>query len=320
MLLELVSRDSIRHSVRKSMIIKNTNWYFDPEGNPRGYIQPKQLKELWFHTGTVCNLRCPFCMEGSHPGDNRLTPLTLEEVKPFMLEAVAMGTEQFSFTGGEPFVISEMAVILDYALDLNPCLVLTNATEPLLNRLHQIAPLVKKSNPLRFRVSLDHPDPTAHDAGRGRGNFDLSLKTMTELHRYGFGLAIARHADDGEDADFVNRAYIPFFKKAGLPVDTPIVAFPEFHEPGSNPDAPYITESCMTTYKTEQQRDAFMCSFSKMVVKKDGHMRVYACTLVDDDEDYDVGGSLAESMKQRIMLKHHRCYSCFANGASCSEL
>jgi hypothetical protein len=62
-----------------------------------------------------------------------------------------------------------------------------------------------------------------------------------------------------------------------------------------------------------------MCAFSKMVVKKNGNMRVYACTLVDDDEEYDLGSTLKESLKERISMKHHRCYSCFAYGASCSE-
>ena len=296
------------------------NWRYDPDGNPRGYIQPTQLKELWFHTGTGCNLQCPFCFEGSHPGDNRLNPLTLKEVKPFIREAMALGAEQFSFTGGEPFVIPEMASILDYALDFNPCLILTNATEPLHNRLHQIAPLAQKGNPLRFRVSLDYPDPAAHDAGRGKGNFHLSLKTMAELQQYGFALSIARRSEEGEDIEAVNRAYVSFFREAGMPVDTHIVVFPEFYEPGSNPDVPNITEACMTTCKTEQARSEFMCSFSRMVVKKEGRMRVYACTLVDDDEDYDLGGSLEQAMHPRIMLKHHRCYSCIANGASCSEL
>jgi MoaA/NifB/PqqE/SkfB family radical SAM enzyme len=122
-------------------------WKYDPKGNPRGYIQPKTLKELWFHTGTVCNLRCPFCLEGSKPGDNRLNPLTLADVQPFIQEAIELGAEQFSFTGGEPFVIPEIVTILDYALGFNPCLVLTNATEPLLNRLHQVAPLSKKPFP-----------------------------------------------------------------------------------------------------------------------------------------------------------------------------
>jgi len=83
---------------------------------------------------------------------------------------------------------------------------------------------------------------------------------------------------------------------------------------------PFITERCMTTYHTEETRRAFMCAFSKMIIKKEGNMRVYACTLVDDDESYDLGGTLAETLDKRIMLRHHRCYSCFALGASCSEI
>jgi hypothetical protein len=143
---------------------------------------------------------------------------------------------------------------------------------------------------------------------------------MEQLFRLGFKVSIARQSKAGEDVETVNRAYASFFKEAGLPEDTYIVVFPEFHEPGSNPDVPYITESCMTTYKTEETRDQFMCSFSKMVVKQGGQMRVYACTLVDDDPDYDFGTSLTDAMSVRVMLKHHRCYTCFASGASCSEI
>lgn len=295
-------------------------WRFDPDGNSRGYIQPRRLEELWFHTGTICNLRCSFCLEGSMPGNNRLGKLTLADVKPFIQEALTLGTKQFSFTGGEPFVIPDIVAILDYALDHGPCLVLTNATEPLLNRFQQILHLRDKKFPLSLRVSLDHPDPAAHDHYRGHGNFQLSLNVMERLHRSGFAVSIARQSETGEDTQAVNRAYLPFFKEAGLPEETPIIVFPEFHEPGSHPEVPHITEGCMTKYKTEETRDQMMCNFSKMVVKKDGRMRVYACTLVDDDEDYDLGGTLSEAMKIRIMLKHHRCYTCFACGASCSEL
>jgi hypothetical protein len=62
-----------------------------------------------------------------------------------------------------------------------------------------------------------------------------------------------------------------------------------------------------------------MCAYSKMVVKLGGRMRVYACTLVDDDPGYDQGGSLREAQGKRVLLRHQRCYSCFAFGASCSE-
>ena len=75
----------------------------------------------------------------------------------------------------------------------------------------------------------------------------------------------------------------------------------------------------MTQFQDAASRQQFMCAFSKMVVKKNGRLRVYACTLVDDDEDYDQGPTLAGALEQRVMLKHHRCYSCFAHGSSCSE-
>lgn len=125
-----------------------------------------------------------------------------------------------------------------------------------------------------------------------------------------------RFDPEGENIDAVNQAYISHFEQAGLPVDTSIVGFPGFHEPGSNPAVPGINEAC----KTETDRDGFMCSFSKMVVRLGGRMHVYACTLVDNDLDYDLGGTLAEAMNIQEMLKHHRCYSCFAHGTSCSEI
>ena len=56
---------------------RSTAWRETPAGDPRGYIQPAALRELWFHTGTNCNLRCPFCLEGSMPGNNRIEMITL---------------------------------------------------------------------------------------------------------------------------------------------------------------------------------------------------------------------------------------------------
>jgi MoaA/NifB/PqqE/SkfB family radical SAM enzyme len=296
------------------------DWLRTPENEPRGYVQPQMLKELWFHAGTICNLSCPFCLEGSKPGDDRLNKITLEDARPFIDEALSLGVDQFSFTGGEPFVIKDFVKILDYALQQRRCLVLTNATKPLRGRLNEILPLKAKPHALHFRVSLDYPDPQRHDKGRGEGNFALSLDTLAELHHCGFGVSVARQREQGEDVRAVESRYHDFFKKAGLSPDINIVSFPDFLTPGSMAAVPHITEDCMTTYHTEESRDKFMCNFSKMVLKRNGRMRVYACTLVDDDEDYDLGGTLTESMKVRVMLKHHRCYSCFAHGASCSEL
>ena len=90
--------------------------------------------------------------------------------------------------------------------------------------------------------------------------------------------------------------------------------------PDAHPTVPTVTEHCMTVYQSEETRRAFMCAFSKMVIKKGGQMRVYACTLVDDDDSYDLGATLTETLPKRVTLRHHRCYSCFAYGSSCSEI
>jgi sulfatase maturation enzyme AslB (radical SAM superfamily) len=289
-------------------------------GEARGYIQPHALRELWFHTGTACNLACPFCLEGSKPGDARLGRITLADAKPFIDEAVEIGVEQLSFTGGEPFIVKEFVDILRYASQFRPCLVLTNGTAPVLKRLRAIASLRAQPHAVAFRVSIDYPDRNRHDAGRGAGTFDQSWAALEKLHALGFKVSIARQIEKGENAAAVAEAYAGLLAEHALPRTTTIVGFPDFLLPGAHAAVPTITEHCMTTYQSEHTRRQFMCAFSKMIVKQAGRMRVYACTLVDDDPAYDLGGTLAESMPKRVALQHHRCYSCFAYGSSCSEL
>ena len=299
---------------------RDADWYATPAGEPRGYIMPHTLDELWFHTGTACNLSCPFCLEGSTPGDARLDRIRLDDIKPFIDEAVTLGVKQFSFTGGEPFIVRDIVNILIYASRLLPCLVLTNGTDAVLKRLHHIRRLVGSPHPVSFRVSIDYADEDRHDAGRGAGNFRKAFAGLKSLRDMGFGVSVARQMEPDEDSDSVDAHYRALFAEYGLPADLRIVPFPDFGVPNAARDVPPVTETCMTRYHSEESRRQFMCASSKMVIKKAGRMRVYACTLVDDDEDYDLGGSLAEATGRQIRMRHHRCYSCFKFGSSCSEL
>ena len=49
-----------------------------------------------------------------------------------------LSLHELSFTGGEPFAVRDLVRILDYALDVRPCLVLTNGTDPLLRRFPEL--------------------------------------------------------------------------------------------------------------------------------------------------------------------------------------
>jgi len=254
------------------------------------------------------------------PGNHRLQQVTLADVRPFVDEAVALGVRQFSFTGGEPFINKEIFSILHYALAQRPCMVLTNGTRPLYKRWEDVMGLRDAPHPIRFRVSLDYPDPERHDSGRGEGNFALALETLGKLHDAGFGVSIARQMEQDEDRAAVEDAFRAHFRSVNVPEDIHQVAFPDFYQPSSHPTGvPHITTNCMTQYHTEESRSAFMCNFSKMIVKIEGRTQVYACTLVDDDPDYNLGSSLSEAMGRRVMMRHHRCFSCFRYGASCSE-
>ncbi|MCH9639124.1 MAG: radical SAM protein [Betaproteobacteria bacterium] len=299
---------------------RSVQWYVTPEGEPRGFIQSHALEELWFHTGTACNLACPFCLEGSKPGDDRLQLMRFDDVKPYIDEALTLGVKQFSFTGGEPFINKDMVRILDYALTHRPCLVLTNATEPLIKRLHQIETLRKCTHRLHFRVSLDHFEASQHDLGRGEGMFAMALQGLRALYDMGFTLSVANQVFPDLSAKAVSQRFAEVFRTVGLPADLSRIEFPEFYPPGTDVAAPQITKSCMVNYQTDLTRREFMCAFSRMVVKISGQCKVYACTLVDDDAEYALGGTLTESLQVPVSMKHHRCYSCFQYGASCSEM
>jgi MoaA/NifB/PqqE/SkfB family radical SAM enzyme len=290
---------------------KSLNWYFTKSGEPRGYIQPGKLQELWFHTGTLCNLACDFCLEGSSPKSKRLGAPKIAEVKPYIDQALAMGVEKFSFTGGEPFLAKDIVKILDYASQRRPVLVLTNGTEPLLKRLDALCKLQVNPHPIALRISIDKLDPESHDAHRGKGAFARALVGLKVLYEKGFHISVARHMQKDEDSEAIEQGFRELFALNGLPQDLTIVKFPDFLTPGSHPDVPDISEHCMTHYQNEESRAQFMCYFSKMVVKRDGKMQVYACTLVDDDPEYEILGELDECQTQKISMKHHRCYSCF---------
>src|SRR4051812_34155824 len=114
-----------------------------------------ELRELWLHTGTACNLSCPFCHEGSAPGDTRIEALTLAVARDAIDASLALGVRRFAFTGGEPLILRGIVEILGYALRHRPCLVLTNGTAPLIRRPQHLAQLRAAPNPLEFRVSID---------------------------------------------------------------------------------------------------------------------------------------------------------------------
>ena len=279
---------------------------------------PAQLRiaeftELWIHTGTACNLECPFCLEGSKPGDTRLEKLSLIELQPHLLAAAQLGAQRFAFTGGEPLIVKEIVKILEYALQLKPCMVFTNGTAPLIKRVHQLQLLKQQPHALSFRVSLDHPDEKEHDSQRGWGNFKRAVDGLKLLHSHGFEISIARHRKPDEDTKQIDMRYRELLRRHKLPEETTIISFPDF----GALNAPVIEHNgTVSTDDLAQSAYRPMCTRSRMVVKRAGAAAMWACPLTDDDARFDTGPDLAASLDMDISLRHARCQRCIRDGAS----
>jgi uncharacterized Fe-S cluster-containing radical SAM superfamily protein len=272
------------------------------------------FRELWIHTGTACNLSCPFCHEGSRPSDTRLEAVTLAEVAPLLDEAAALGVEQFAFTGGEPLILKEIHAILLHALRLRPVLVLTNGTAPFIRRAHQLASLRAAPHALRFRVSIDYADEARHDAGRGLKNFRKAIDGLRLLHEAGFDCGITRQQEPGEDTRAVHSRFRNLLRRNRLPEDLPIVALPELGLPVVG--LPVVDGIALPVAESPPSAPSIApgCTRSRMLLRRGGTLRIAPCPLVDDMPSLELGTSLAASLHQPARLNHARCRLCLANG------
>ncbi len=279
---------------------------------PNGTQLLKSLRELWFHTGTACNLNCPFCLEGSGPGDTRLQRVKFDDIKTYIDDASRPGVERFGFTGGEPLIVKDIVKILEYALARKPCVVLTNGTAPLIKRVHQLQLLRRQPNALTFKVSIDYPDEQRHDAGRGMGNFRKAIEGLKLLHDHGFGVGLTRQAEANESAPDVELQWRAVLKKFRLPEQIRITGLPDFGVPELRREPAASGKRAVESSPAEP-----MCSYSRMIVKQAGAMRVYACPFVDDDVGFDLGSDLAVTLGAPVQTSHHRCETCCSFGAGC---
>ncbi len=81
---------------------------------------------LWVYTNFHCNLACAYCVVASSPQASRRS-LGLGRFKALVDEALVEGFREIYLTGGEPFLERDIVLMLDYASERLPTVVLTNA-------------------------------------------------------------------------------------------------------------------------------------------------------------------------------------------------
>lgn len=293
------------------------------KGETRASVYLNELKTLWFNTGTQCNLSCENCYIESTPKNDRLEFITKAEVIPFLeeIKEQSLPVVTVGLTGGEPFMNPEIiGIIEEITFRGMTCLVLTNAHR-LINR-HKTELLRLKNEygkKLQIRVSLDHYLVEEHEAQRGKGTFESTLKSTKWLSDEGFELSIAGRSLEQDLLNVATEGYQKLMDEYGIKiqVDNPrhFVLFPEMK---SKKDVPEITTACWDIL--EKSPDSMMCASERMVVKKKGRApSVLACTLLAYDDQFDLGPTLKEA-KKSVPLNHRFCAEfCVLGGASCSS-
>ena len=290
------------------------------DGSNRAFIEARNIKTLWFNTGTLCNIECKNCYIESSPKNDSLAYLTFEEVKSFIDEAVDknLGTYEIGFTGGEPFMNKDIMKMIDYSLKKRlKVLVLSNAMKPMLNRTKELIKL-NHSN-LTIRVSIDHYEKEKHEEIRGKNTYDVMLQGLKWLNENNFNYTLATRLLWNEKEEDLRKNFGTFIKNNNLRLDInsskQLVTFAEMDE---KIDTPEITTSCWDILN--KNPNDIMCSWSRMVVRKKNSKNpsVIACTLLPYADEFDLGDTLTNSL-QKIYLNHKHCSKfCVLGGSSCS--
>lgn len=143
---------------------------------------------LWLYTNFDCNLRCDYCCVRSSPLANR-RELGLDRVRRITREASALGVREIFVTGGEPFLLDDIAQILQACATVAPTTVLTNGMLFAGRRLEGLRSLSRDR--ITLQISIDSPTPGRHDLHRGPGSWERAWAGIQRARMEGFRVRLA---------------------------------------------------------------------------------------------------------------------------------
>ena len=315
---------------------------FDSRGNERGFVEPKfgggrpRIEDLWVMQGSVCDLRCKHCYTASSPSNNRLQQITSSELRPHLEAAAGFGVQRIYFTGGEVFVNEdvlqgrakrndEFLSSLRLALEIAPVEILTNGRRYIRNHFAGLRELKERyPGRLTLRITLESPDEAEHDRIRGRTTFAQTVETVRELGRMGFLPVITaeRPLLREQSADEIRRSYASLFPGMGIEVNLIenmlemgqqiVTMTAEGERPATEV---FISTKCFGVLN--KSPESLMCHFSRCIQKIGGRLRYYPCPVIYEDERFELGSTLEESLR-RVYTAHKNCYDYCLKGAGAS--
>jgi len=280
----------------------------------------RALDQLWFQvSGTVCNLRCAHCFISCSPENHSFWFMSRAEVADALETSIRLGVKEYYFTGGEPFMNRDMLGILEDALALGPVTVLTNATLMPQRTVDELARLAQGSPyTLELRVSIDGVTAEMNDAIRGEGSFERAVGAVGRLAAAGF-LPIITTMQSWDDAqsdqmlhDFRGLLASVGYERSRIKILPPLLMGAEAERDRGYDEDERVTPEMMANYPAE----LLLCSSARLVT----HSGVWVCPILLDFESGRMGSSLDEAARAPARLAEQACYTCWVNGAICSNM
>ena len=153
---------------------------------------------LWLYTNFDCNLHCDYCCVRSSPVAPR-RELGLARVQRIAREAAELGVKEIFVTGGEPFLLEDIAEILSACATAAPTTVLTNGMLFSGRRAESLRALPRDR--IVLQISLDSATPDRHDLHRGPGTWARTREGIQRARAYGFRVRLAATVSSDDEAE-----------------------------------------------------------------------------------------------------------------------
>lgn len=276
----------------------------------------KSLDTLWFQVGgTVCNLACAHCFISCSPTNHTHEMLGLDDIRPYLDEAVRLGVREYYFTGGEPFLNPEMEAILAAALKVGPANVLTNGLLLDPARCARLKAMEESSDySLDLRISLDGYDAATNDPIRGAGTFERILAGVRNLVTAGLSPVLTvTEACREAGTDAGKARFFALLRELGI--ERPRLKVLPVFQIGAEAGRSGAYESWQSLHDGEMPEgglDHLQCSACRMVTDQG----VWVCPILVNEPSGKMGETLADSLES-FPLEHPACWTCHVYGVSC---
>ncbi len=163
-------------------------------------FQPERAvgSRLWLYANFDCNLRCDYCCVRSSPRAPRRA-LGLDRFRQIAAEAAQLDVSEIFITGGEPFLLPDIAPSVAACAAAAPTTVLTNGMLFSGRRLEALRSLSGLG--VTLQISLDSATPERHDLHRGVGSWQKAWAGVQTARAEGFRVRIAATVSTDEEEE-----------------------------------------------------------------------------------------------------------------------